>query len=49
MKVKVKDYADLVTTSAIMDVPVGSGTACEGAWQVDRKYGNQFVVERWKR
>lgn len=49
MKVKVKDYADLVTiVGNLLDVPVGSVLLCEGAWQVDRKYGNQFVVERWE-
>ncbi|NLE33403.1 MAG: hypothetical protein GX619_10340, partial [Bacteroidales bacterium] len=49
MKVKVKDYADLVTiVGNLLDVPVGSVLLCEGAWKVDRKYGNQFVVERWE-
>lgn len=49
MKVKVKDYADLVTiVGNLLDVPVGSVLLCEGTWKVDAKYGNQFVVERWE-
>nr|WP_303026902.1 hypothetical protein [Duncaniella muris] len=35
MKVKVKDYKDLVTlTGSLLDVPVGSVLLCEGNWRV---------------
>ncbi|MYM12835.1 ATP-dependent RecD-like DNA helicase, partial [Muribaculum intestinale] len=49
MKVKVKDYKDLVTlTGSLLDVPVGSVLLCEGNWRVDARYGQQFVVESWE-
>ena len=49
MKVKVKDYKDLVTlTGSLLDVPVGSVLLCEGNWKVDSRYGQQFVVESWQ-
>ena len=49
MKVKVKDYKDLVTlTGSLLDVPVGSVLLCEGNWMVDARYGQQFVVESWE-
>ena len=49
MKVKVKDYKDLVTlTGSLLDVSVGSVLLCEGNWRVDARYGQQFVVESWE-
>ncbi|MEZ3549367.1 MAG: ATP-dependent RecD-like DNA helicase [Muribaculaceae bacterium] len=49
MKVKVKDYKDLVTlTGSLLDVPVGSVLLCDGQWKVDARYGQQFVVESWE-
>lgn len=49
MKVKVKDYKDLVTlTGSMLDVPVGSVLLCEGSWKVDARYGQQFIVETWE-
>ena len=49
MKVKVKDYKDLVTlTGSLLDVPVGSVLLCDGNWKVDARYGQQFVVESWQ-
>lgn len=49
MRVKVKDYNDLVTlTGSLLDVPVGSVLLCEGDWRVDARYGQQFVVESWQ-
>ncbi len=49
MKVKVKDYKDLVTlTGSLLDVPVGSVLLCEGQWKVDARYGQQYVVESWE-
>ena len=49
MKVKVKDYKDLVTlTGSLLDVPVGSVLLCEGNWKVGSRYGQQFVVESWQ-
>ena len=49
MKVKVKDYKDLVTlTGSLQDVPVGSVLLCEGNWKVYACYGQQFVVESWQ-
>ena len=49
MKVKVKDYKDLVTLNgSMLDVPVGSVLLCEGYWKVDARYGQQFIVENWE-
>lgn len=49
MKVKVKGYNDLVTiVGSLLDVPVGSVLLCDGDWKVDKRYGNQFVVETWQ-
>lgn len=49
MKVKVKDYSDLVTlVGSLLEVPVGSVLMCEGEWKVDRKYGQQFACTSWE-
>ena len=49
MKVKMKGYSDLVTlVGNLLEVPVGSVLLCDGNWKVDKKYGNQFVVESWE-
>ena len=49
MKVKVKDYSDLVTlVGNLLDVPVGAVLLCDGDWKVDKKYGRQFVCETWE-
>ena len=49
MKVKVKDYSDLVTlVGNLLEVPVGSVLLCEGDWKVDKRYGSQFVVQTWE-
>ena len=49
MKVKVKGYNDLVTiVGSLLEVPVGSVLLCDGDWKVDKRYGNQFVVETWQ-
>lgn len=49
MKVKVKDYSDLVTlVGNLLEVPVGSVLLCEGEWKVDKRYGSQFVAETWE-
>ena len=47
LKVKVKDYADLVTlVGNLLDVVVGSVLLVEGQWKVDKKYGQQFLTTR---
>jgi len=49
LKVKVKDYADLVTlVGNLLDVTVGSVLLVEGQWKVDKKYGQQFLAETWE-
>ena len=49
MRAKVKDHTDLVTlVGTMLDVPVGSVLLCEGDWKIDRKYGQQFVVESFE-
>lgn len=49
LKVKVKDYSELVTiVGNLLDVPVGSVLLCDGDWKVDKRYGRQFVVQTWE-
>lgn len=49
LKTKVKDYSDLVTiVGNLLEVNVGSVLLVEGDWKVDRKYGSQFIVEKWE-
>lgn len=49
LKTKVKDYSDLVTVVGnLLEVNVGSVLLVEGNWKVDRKYGSQFIVEKWE-
>ena len=49
LKVKVKDYSDLVTVVGnLLDVPVGSVLLCDGDWKVDKRYGRQFVAQTWE-
>ena len=49
MRVKVKDYADLVTlVGNLLDVPVGAVLLCDGVWKMDKRYGRQFVCETWE-
>ena len=49
MRVKVKDYSDLVTlVGNLLDVPVGAVLLCNGDWKVDKRYGRQFVCETWE-
>ena len=49
MKVKVKDYSDLVTlVGNMLEVPIGSILLCEGEWKVDKRYGSQFVAQTWE-
>lgn len=49
IRVKVKDYADLVTlVGNLLDVPVGAVLLCDGVWKMDKRYGRQFVCETWE-
>ena len=49
MRVKVKDYAELVTlVGNLLDVPVGAVLLCDGVWKMDKRYGRQFVCETWE-
>ncbi|MDO4333931.1 MAG: ATP-dependent RecD-like DNA helicase [Eubacteriales bacterium] len=49
LKVRVKDYAELVTVIGnLLDANVGSVLLINGNWKVDAKYGRQFVAETWE-
>ena len=49
LKAKVKDHTDLVTlVGTMLEVPVGSVLLCEGDWTIDRKYGQQFMVQSFE-
>ena len=49
LKAKVKDHTDLVTlVGTMLEVPVGCVLLCEGDWKIDRKYGQQFMVQSFE-
>ena len=49
LKVAVKGYDDLVTVVGnLVDAVVGSVLLIDGDWKIDKKYGNQFVAEKWE-
>ena len=49
LRVKTKGYDDLVTlVGHLPEIPVGSVLLCEGNWKVDKRYGNQFVVQTYE-
>ncbi len=49
LKCAVKDYKDLVpVVGNLLDVSVGSVLLVEGEWHVDKKYGRQFMAQKWE-
>lgn len=49
LKAHVKGYNDLVTVVGnLLDANVGSVLLMEGNWKLDRKFGQQFVAEKWE-
>lgn len=49
LKVRVKGYNDLVPLIGnLIDVNVGSVLLVEGNRKVDRKFGSEFVAEKWE-
>ena len=49
LKCAVKGYNDLVTVVGnLLDANVGSVLLIDGDWKVDRKYGQQFIAEKWE-
>lgn len=49
LKTAVKCYDDLVTVVGnLVDAVVGSVLLIDGDWKVDKKYGSQFVAEKWE-
>lgn len=49
LKVRVKGYNDLVPlVGNLIDVNVGSVLLVEGKWKVDRKFGSEFIAEKWE-
>ena len=49
LKVRVKGYNDLVPlVGNLIDVNVGSVLLVEGNWKVDRKFGSEFIAEKWE-
>lgn len=49
LKVRVKEYTDLVPLIGnLIDVNVGSVLLVEGNWKVDRKFGSEFIAEKWE-
>ena len=49
LKVAVKGYENLVTVVGnLADANVGSVLLIDGNWKLDKRYGNQFVAEKWE-
>lgn len=49
LKAAVKDYAGLVAVVGHMpEISVGTVLLAEGDWKIDRKYGRQFMAEKWE-
>lgn len=49
LKANVKGYDDLVTVVGnLLDANVGSVLLVDGNWKLDRKYGQQFIAEKWE-
>lgn len=49
LRVKVKGYNDLVTlVGNFLDVNAGAVLLVDGDWKIDKKYGQQFVAEKWE-
>lgn len=49
LHVAVKGYSELVTVVGnLVDANVGSVLLIEGDWKVDKKYGNQFIAQKWE-
>ncbi|MDE5936371.1 MAG: AAA family ATPase, partial [Ruminococcus sp.] len=49
LRVAVKGYNELVTVVGnLVDANVGSVLLIEGDWKVDKKYGSQFIAQKWE-
>lgn len=49
LKVNVKGFEELVTLIGnLVDANVGSVLIAEGFWKNDKKYGTQFIAEKWE-
>ena len=49
LRVKVKGYNDLVTlVGNFLDVNAGAVLLVDGEWKIDKRYGQQFVAEKWE-
>lgn len=49
LKVRFKGYNELVPLIGnLVDVNVGSVLLVEGNWKIDRKFGSEFIAEKWE-
>lgn len=49
LRVAVKGYNELITVVGnLVDANVGSVLLIEGDWKVDKKYGSQFIAQKWE-
>lgn len=49
LRVAVKGYNELITVVGnLIDANVGSVLLIEGDWKVNKKYGNQFIAQKWE-
>jgi hypothetical protein BACCOPRO_00005 len=49
LRVAVKGYSELVTVVGnLVDANVGSVLLIEGDWKIDKKYGSQFIAQKWE-
>ena len=49
LRVAVQGYNELITVVGnLVDANVGSVLLIEGDWKVDKKYGSQFIAQKWE-
>ncbi len=49
LRVAVKGYYELITVVGnLVDANIGSVLLIEGDWKVDKKYGSQFIAQKWE-
>lgn len=49
LKVRMKGYDDLIPlVGNLLDANVGSVLLVDGEWKIDKKYGRQFMAQKWE-
>jgi exodeoxyribonuclease V alpha subunit len=49
LKCALKGYDDLITVVGnLLDATAGSVLLIDGDWKIDKKYGRQFIAQKWE-